>query len=282
MPARSPLQALSSALHHAALLGLPPVQDPSGAPELARRPDVSECRVRAMFTQTWGSTALGFGGLGGAAMTSAYTLVIEGPQGDLAVYWNGRFGYRVLGSNRSGVEQLMADVAKQVTASTRDAIGRYLAEDPDLPSDGALSAFEDVAARAMHHATLVGLPAEKRVVRDYASTDKTATKELVNRPHPQNCQMLAAFLQQWPEPDLGWAPANSEGPCDTDAYAAYTLAIQGPDNSIAVYWDGLPAFFVAGDNVRGTSLLRDDLSQRACAHLAAALPRYGAQPLATT
>ena len=30
-----------------------------------------------VFPQTWGSTALGFGGIGGQAITSAYTTVIE-------------------------------------------------------------------------------------------------------------------------------------------------------------------------------------------------------------
>jgi hypothetical protein len=33
--------------------------------------------VAAMFVQTWGSTALGFGGIGGQAITSAYVCVIE-------------------------------------------------------------------------------------------------------------------------------------------------------------------------------------------------------------
>jgi hypothetical protein len=30
-----------------------------------------------MFPQTWGSTALGHGGMGGAAVTTAYTVVLE-------------------------------------------------------------------------------------------------------------------------------------------------------------------------------------------------------------
>jgi hypothetical protein len=57
-----------------------------------RRPDERDIEV-IMFPQTWGSTALGYGGMGGAAMTPAYTVVVEtnnhtcvyfGPGGQLA------------------------------------------------------------------------------------------------------------------------------------------------------------------------------------------------------
>jgi hypothetical protein len=47
-----------------------------------------------VFPQTWGSTALGFGGVGGCAMTSAYTtVVICGNQA--AVYFGARLAYKV-------------------------------------------------------------------------------------------------------------------------------------------------------------------------------------------
>ena len=42
-----------------------------------RRPTTRDFGVYAMFPQTWGSTALGHGGVGGAAMTTAYTVVLE-------------------------------------------------------------------------------------------------------------------------------------------------------------------------------------------------------------
>lgn len=58
------------------------------------RPNDHEVEV-TMFTQVWGSTALGFGGIGGAAMTTAYTVVVQGPNGDCAVYFNGRLAYHV-------------------------------------------------------------------------------------------------------------------------------------------------------------------------------------------
>jgi len=36
----------------------------------------NEIYVHSMTLQTWGSTALGFGGIGGQAMTDAYTIII--------------------------------------------------------------------------------------------------------------------------------------------------------------------------------------------------------------
>ena len=52
--------------------------------------------IEAMFPQTWGSTALGFGGIGGAAMTTAYTIVIRSDlNGQYAVYFGGSFAYRI-------------------------------------------------------------------------------------------------------------------------------------------------------------------------------------------
>ena len=50
-----------------------------------------------MFDQVWGSTALGFGGIGGQAMTDAKTYVFI-PQVDgerCIVYFAGRFAYSV-------------------------------------------------------------------------------------------------------------------------------------------------------------------------------------------
>lgn len=50
----------------------------------------------SMFPQTWSSTALGFGGLGGNAITTAYTVVLESEHGaGFCVYFGGRFAYRI-------------------------------------------------------------------------------------------------------------------------------------------------------------------------------------------
>jgi hypothetical protein len=49
-----------------------------------------------IFSQTWGSTALGFGGIGGQMMTSAYTiLVFVESKTKCFVYFAGRFAYEV-------------------------------------------------------------------------------------------------------------------------------------------------------------------------------------------
>ncbi len=73
--------------------------------------------VFAMFTQTWGSTALGFGGIGGQAITSAYTIVLESEQGmGFCVYFGGRFAYRVEKPNPQffddAINRRMVEVAK--------------------------------------------------------------------------------------------------------------------------------------------------------------------------
>lgn len=47
------------------------------------------------FRQVWGSTTIGFGGLGGAAMTSAVTTVLTGPDDVSYVFFDGRFAYQV-------------------------------------------------------------------------------------------------------------------------------------------------------------------------------------------
>lgn len=95
-----------------------------------RRPEVGECEVHAMFAQTWGSTALGYGGIGGAAMTPAYTIVVRGPEGHLAIYWNGNFAYLV-DTRKQTAAQLLAltdDLATRHTAGRMEAVVRYGAQ----------------------------------------------------------------------------------------------------------------------------------------------------------
>lgn len=53
-----------------------------------------------IVSQTWGSTACGWGGMGGAAMSNAYNFVIKQKYtGLLFVYWNGRLAYIMDGSD---------------------------------------------------------------------------------------------------------------------------------------------------------------------------------------
>jgi hypothetical protein len=61
-----------------------------------RRPTARDFGVYAMFPQTWGSTALGHGGVGGAAVTTAYTVVLEcRATEEFLVYFGGEMCYKV-------------------------------------------------------------------------------------------------------------------------------------------------------------------------------------------
>lgn len=73
------------------------------------------------FEQMWGSTALGFGGIGGSAMTSArtYVFVPINCNQKCFVYFAGRFAYAV---NYS--EKFMEDVLKGNMESVSRA-GKY-------------------------------------------------------------------------------------------------------------------------------------------------------------
>jgi hypothetical protein len=60
-----------------------------------------------MFPQTWGSTALGFGGIGGQAISSAYVCVIESNLvGGYAVYFGGRLAYVIDRPNELFIEHI--------------------------------------------------------------------------------------------------------------------------------------------------------------------------------
>ena len=150
-----PLEALSNSLSHAAFVALPDLvyevrdnkaffkldtaqrvtleqreaKGESVIPkkQVRRRPEIHECAVVAMFPQSWSSTALGFGGLGGQAFTSAYTVVIEGPGGERAIYWQGRFAYSIDVStvSKKQAAAFEEDLAQGVTASVMEAVVRY-------------------------------------------------------------------------------------------------------------------------------------------------------------
>lgn len=71
-----------------------------------------------VFKQIWGSTALGFGGIGGQTMTSAYTTVVEEPQiGVYGVFFGERFAYLVT----KPTERFKADFARHQMASVAEA-----------------------------------------------------------------------------------------------------------------------------------------------------------------
>lgn len=88
------------------------------AEDAVRRPETYEVEVYS-FPQTWGSTALGFGGIGGSSMTTAQTTVILN-HASVAVYFGRRHAYTVENFNAL----LMIDVHNANMVSV-DRKGRY-------------------------------------------------------------------------------------------------------------------------------------------------------------
>jgi hypothetical protein len=75
--------------------------------EKSRKHTFYDLTVYSMFPQTWGSTALGFGGIGGQAITSAYVCVIESNLvGGYAVYFGGRLAYVIDRPNEMFIEHI--------------------------------------------------------------------------------------------------------------------------------------------------------------------------------
>ncbi|KZC41086.1 hypothetical protein RHOFW510R12_00475 [Rhodanobacter sp. FW510-R12] len=90
--------------------------------ERRRRLSEQECLVTA-FPQLWGSTALGFGGMGGSAMTTAYTVVVESSVvGQRAVYFgsSGRLAY-IVPMRGPHEETFQQALAARSLPSVRDA-----------------------------------------------------------------------------------------------------------------------------------------------------------------
>lgn len=79
------------------------------------------------FPQTWGSTALGFGGMGGQAMTTAntYVFIPQYANQKCFVYFGSRFAYAVPYS-----EKFMEDVRKGNMVSVMRS-GKYLIKEED-------------------------------------------------------------------------------------------------------------------------------------------------------
>jgi hypothetical protein len=86
-----------------------------------RRPTTRDFGVYSMFTQTWGSTALGHGGMGGAAMTTAYTIVLECYHTqEFLVYFGGEMCYKVDRRSRN-LDAFVEDCRNHNLASKRDS-----------------------------------------------------------------------------------------------------------------------------------------------------------------
>jgi hypothetical protein len=86
-----------------------------------RRPTTRDFGVYAMFPQTWGSTALGHGGMGGAAMTTAYTIVLECYHTqEFLIYFGSEMCYKV--DRRSpNLAVFVEDCRNHCLASKRDS-----------------------------------------------------------------------------------------------------------------------------------------------------------------
>lgn len=68
-----------------------------------------------VFSQDWASTALGLGGCGGQAITSAYTVVIIfEPTGIAGIYFGGKFAYIVKRPNDTFYKDLLNRQMKAV------------------------------------------------------------------------------------------------------------------------------------------------------------------------
>lgn len=71
-----------------------------------------------VFLQAWASTALGFGGIGGQAMTSAYTTVIwEENTGIYGVFFGERLAYAIKSPNDLFMEDLACHRMKEYSQS---------------------------------------------------------------------------------------------------------------------------------------------------------------------
>ena len=90
-----------------------------------RRVYTDEVEV-VMFPQTWGSTALGYGGIGGAAMTPAYTVVVSYENHMCVYFGGGRLAYRLDYNQMSqeGRERWREDLQAQNLEDIRGS-GKY-------------------------------------------------------------------------------------------------------------------------------------------------------------
>ena len=88
---------------------------------ISNKYNISEIVQVFVFEQVWGSTALGFGGIGGSTMTNAWTHVVFTADGKYHIFFNGRHAYTVDSAN----EKFMDDLMKQNMKSVNDAMQCY-------------------------------------------------------------------------------------------------------------------------------------------------------------
>lgn len=150
----SPVEDLAQAIGHATHVGFsdivyqsPDYTDPTHFKKMRqegtmkmvekrRRPMAyNDFEVYAMFAQVWGSTALGHGGVGGASMTTAYTIVLHcRATGEFLVYFGGMPAYKVRYEKPSEYEKFSVDISNRNVLSKREAMAAHGAT--ELPWSG--------------------------------------------------------------------------------------------------------------------------------------------------
>lgn len=119
----SPLNAISAAIGAALHRDLPDIEYQDRDWEQykkgvdvrvtkTRRPSEYDIEV-VVFPQTWGSTALGYGGIGGAAMTPAYTIIVTSGYTSCVYFGGSRLAYKIDLSRLShgGMQRWLRDIA---------------------------------------------------------------------------------------------------------------------------------------------------------------------------
>ena len=101
------LAAVSEAVQAARLRDLPDRKFKIAGKNFTTRPDEQDLVV-SVFLETWPSTALGYGGMGGSAMTDAYTVIVGDPHNNIAlIYWGSSRLGRTVGY-REGIDMARA------------------------------------------------------------------------------------------------------------------------------------------------------------------------------
>lgn len=124
------IEDLAAVIHQACLqdfedivYDIPPhLQNKRVPKESHRRPKTYDITFLEMWQQMWGSTALGFGGIGGAAMTTANVFVLGHKYSNARlVYFGPNFAYKILNPN----EQFTQDVLNRHMVDVCSAKKRY-------------------------------------------------------------------------------------------------------------------------------------------------------------
>lgn len=131
---KNPIENLHNALAHAVYEGFPTIKYEDRDWEHYRKTKEDkriikfrkhlgyDVHVFSMFPQTWSSTALGFGGIGGQAFTSAYVIIVSSNYGcGYCVYFDGLFAYQIKKPN----DKFFTDINVRSMADVKIAIKLY-------------------------------------------------------------------------------------------------------------------------------------------------------------